>query len=433
MRPGCRYGILIDFGSTYTKMVLADMKSGELIHSCHYLSTVSTDATIALKKCLGVAEKYIGAYETKHALKLASSSAAGGLRMGVCGLSASISLQAGKIAAFGAGGKILGSAAGKLKKTDTDALDGLPLEIILFTGGYENGSTAALLHNARMLSMSEKNIPVIYAGNSKISSEIRSIFLSRGKECYLAQNIIPQIGELNKADVEIIIRDLFMKRIVNMKGLSEVSKYLDEIVMPTPKAVLSAGELLCKGTAKQEGWGELMIVDIGGATTDVHSYADSISHQGAKIVGTPEPFSKRTVEGDLGLNESKESLIKEAGLPADGITDEELACHAAAISARRHAGRLVRTVSAGEKLIQYGKDLSAVKTVIGTGGPIVYNPRAREVLLSVTADEREAEVLLPQEVCTMLDREYVLFAAGLLREVDEEIAMSLMKQSITEV
>ena len=176
-----------------------------------------------------------------------------------------------------------------------------------------------------------------------------------------------------------------------------------------------------------------MIVDIGGATTDVHSYADSISHQGAKIVGTPEPLAKRTVEGDLGLNESKESLIKEAGLPADGITDEELACHAAAISARRHAGRLVRTVSAGEKLIQYGKDLSAVETVIGTGGPIVYNPRAREVLLSVTADEREADVLLPKEVRTMLDREYVLFAAGLLREVDEEIAMSLMKQSITEV
>lgn len=428
-----RYSILIDFGSTYTKMVLVEMKSGKLIDSTHYPSTVSTDATIALKKCIERAESYIGETETAKALKLASSSAAGGLRMGVCGLSKSISLQAGKIAAFGAGAKILGTVAGKLREKDVETLDGLPLEIILFTGGYENGSTNVLRHNAEMLCTSKKNIPVIYAGNSAISGDVRRIFISKGKECYLAGNITPQIGELDKSDAETIIRDIFLKRIVNMKGLSQVSKYLDKVVMPTPKAVLDAGELLCRGTAKQKGWGELMIVDIGGATTDVHSYAKYTSHRGARLAGTPEPFAKRTVEGDLGLNESKDSLRLEAEVYNEDVTDEKLACYAAAISARRHAGRIVRTVSTGEKLIQYGKDLSNIGTVIGTGGPIVYNTKAKDVLASVTVNKKEEDILLPENVQTMVDRRYVLFAAGLLRGVNEEAAMRLMTQSISRV
>ena len=44
-------------------------------------------------------------------------------------------------------------------------------------------------------------------------------------------------------------------------------------MMPTPAAVLAAAELLSQGHGSERGMGELMVVDVGGATTDVHSLA----------------------------------------------------------------------------------------------------------------------------------------------------------------
>lgn len=45
----------------------------------------------------------------------------------------------------------------------------------------------------------------------------------------------------------------------------------DQTVIPTPGAVLLASELLAKGSYEQEGVGGVILVDIGGATTDIHS------------------------------------------------------------------------------------------------------------------------------------------------------------------
>jgi hypothetical protein len=43
--------------------------------------------------------------------------------------------------------------------------------------------------------------------------------------------------------------------------------------MPTPVAVLTAAQLLSQGYMEEKGWGELVVVDIAGATTDIHSIA----------------------------------------------------------------------------------------------------------------------------------------------------------------
>lgn len=89
---------------------------------------------------------------------------------------------------------------------------------------------------------------------------------------------------------------------------------LDRMVMPTPAAVLAAGELFARGAPNQPGLGDLMIVDVGGATTDVHSYVEQTPYDGAKMIGVPEPYVKRTVEGDLGIRESSNSLCVEIGM-----------------------------------------------------------------------------------------------------------------------
>ena len=74
---------------------------------------------------------------------------------------------------------------------------------------------------------------------------------------FLAENIIPDVSSLNIKPTADIIRELFMNRITNMKGVGSVQKEMDGPIVPTPAAILSAGELLCFGTKIKRAWGLL--------------------------------------------------------------------------------------------------------------------------------------------------------------------------------
>ena len=154
------------------------------------------------------------------------------------------------------------------------------------------------------------------------------MFISRGKECFTAENIILDVGMLNIGPTVDIIRDLFMHRITDMKGVGGVKSKLDGDIIPTPASVLAAGELLYRGTDRSEGIGPYMMADIGGATTDIYSFNENISYDGAKKAGLPEPAAKRTVEGDMGMRESSICLVVERGREKFagecGITPEEI-------------------------------------------------------------------------------------------------------------
>jgi len=291
------YYVLADFGSTFTKAAVVSQEQERVIFSTQYPSTVNTDASIALEKCFADIEGVIGKAALGQAKISATSSAAGGLRMAVIGLTERLSLTAGKNVAFGAGAKIVGVSAGKMTSDKIERLQKIPLEMILFCGGYEKGARTTLIQNAKVLADSTITCPIIFGGNSEVSHEIRSILIQGNKECFVVPNIIPNVGELETRGCEEIIRELFMKRIINMKGLSKIQKIVKTII-PTPAAVLAAGNLLSKGTDNYAGYGNMMIVDVGGATTDIHSYLDNVPGEGAKLIGAPEPYAKRTVEGD---------------------------------------------------------------------------------------------------------------------------------------
>lgn len=454
--------ILIDFGSTFTKVAAVSIREQRVLFTARFPSTVQSDARIGLWQCFAAVKQAIGEKSFAAAAKLASSSAAGGLRMAVVGLTEMLSITAGRNVAFGAGAKIIRTFSGRITPADAESLALSNVEIVLFCGGYEKGNTSIILDNAGVLAASAINVPVIYAGNSTIAQEVRGLLALHGKECFIVRNIIPRVGELDTASAEEIIRDVFMKRIVNMKGLDKVAGALDAVLMPTPAAVLAAGELLAKGWGKNEGFGALMIVDIGGATTDIHSYADQLPFQGAKIIGASEAYSKRTVEGDLGMRESANSLSAEIGwaklsavsgvslenlqqsinhrvevngfLAEDAVEkkiDRSLACQAARISARRHAGILEHVHSSSCKVVQKGKNLAQVGCIIGTGGPIICSENPRQILQGILADRgKEPDILLPEKAHFFLDADYILYAAGLLREIDPQAALGIMKKSI---
>ncbi|OZV13085.1 hypothetical protein CIW83_06020 [Tissierella sp. P1] len=253
-----------------------------------------------------------------------------------------------------------------------------------------------------------------------------------------------------------------MNRITNMKGVGSVQKEMDKPIVPTPAAILLAGELLSIGTKNKAGIGDIMVVDIGGATTDIYSYIENKSFSGAKIIGTPEPFSKRTVEGDMGMRESSICLIKEVGEKnfaercgiseiflkeaikkrttftnyiADNcmekIMDHNIACYAVNISARRHAGYVTKEFNNGCRLVQRGKNLMEIKTIVGTGGIIANEEDAVSILENVETNTWEkGHILLPEKIDVLVDWDYVLFAAGLLRKYDEDASFAIMEKSL---
>ena len=241
------YAMMIDFGSTYTKIVCASLTEKRLIRAGSFPSTVRSDARVNLEQCMEFARETLGKENLEQSLKLCSSSAAGGLRMAVIGLTERLSYVAGRNTAFGAGGKIIASYSGALTPEQIHELELSQAEIILLCGGYERGNRSIVMHNAEMLANSHIFIPVIYAGNSSIAPQVRTALVSREKKCLLADNIIPDVGVLNTASAEEAIRDQFMNRIVNMKGIGCVRSELGEVLMPTPAAVLAAGTLLSEG------------------------------------------------------------------------------------------------------------------------------------------------------------------------------------------
>lgn len=456
-----KYAVLADFGSTYTKIVAAELHQGDIVLTWREPSTVATDATTALRRCFEKCRSVMGDRAFEKSRKLASSSAAGGLRMGVVGLSPSLSATAGRNAAFGAGAKILGTFCGRLTEKDVAALSRLPLEIVLFCGGYDGGGARTLRHNAEMLAASPVHAPFVYAGNSAAAAEVRAIFGRSRKEIFVSRNITPRVGAIDSAPVGAVIRDLFLHRIINMKGLEKVVPLLDRLVMPTPAAVLAAGDLLARGTDALPGMGPLMIVDIGGATTDIHSYIPQQPSRGARIVGAPEEFARRTVEGDLGMRESSGSLRREMGpgaleaaaslpaatvdavlarwegqraslaaCPAERRVDDALARGAVRIAARRHAGRLERVLAAGVESIQRGKNLEGITAIIGTGGVLAAHASPEDVLAEACRGPGEEDILLPHGARCLIDVEYVLYAAGLLSAENRDAALRLMHRSL---
>jgi uncharacterized protein (TIGR01319 family) len=223
--------------------------------------------------------------------------------------------------------------------------------------------------------------------------------------------------------------------------------------MPTPVAVLNAAVLLANGVDGEEGLGEIIVIDIGGATTDIDSVAWGRPSQGGVLMkGLPEPFAKRTVEGDLGVRHNIDVLMqigkeKRVVLDPEVIStfqsqpgripksqiewsvDAELARIAVETAFERHVGRIEVVYSPmGEMLTQVGKDLGQVTKVIGTGGPIIFSSCPQKILSGVIAHSDNAGLLKPKNADLYVDEKYIMYAVGLLAQSEPKKALKIMKK-----
>ena len=252
---------------------------------------------------------------------MACSSAAGGLRIVCVGLVPDYTTRAGRMAALGAGAKIVGEYSYELSAAELAEIEAIAPDIILLTGGTDGGNKKVLLHNASLLAGSGGGTGnVIVAANKSAYDELKAIFAGSHKKVIYTRNVMPELGVIDADPANREIRELFINQITAAKGINNAKKIIDAVIMPTPAAVLEAARLLADGAPGCPGLGELLLVDVGGATTDVYSVAKGVSTKDAvSMAGLPEPYVKRTVEGDLGLVHNREvlhALAQAESLPA---------------------------------------------------------------------------------------------------------------------
>ena len=464
--------LAIDFGSTYTKLTAINMKEKEILTCTKSLTTIKDSVVngynLAYKELVENLDEKLGSNNYIIKYKNACSSAGGGLKIIAVGLVPELTATATKIAALSAGARVIKTYSFELSDEDIKEIENTTFDILILSGGTNGGNRDYILKNAKKIKESGIVENIIVAGNEEVSNEIREIFKNSNFEYQITKNVMPVVNKIESEHLREIIREIFMKNIINAKGMEDVKKIVDSIIMPTPTAVIKAAELISKGSKDIKGLGDIMIIDIGGATTDVHSIAKGLpKSNNVQLKGLEEPYSKRTVEGDLGMSYSSMALYEVASLnkirsylgtkeskleirdnfkfreenpnfiasqEEDIVFNEMMAMLCTEIASDRHVGVLECIYSPmGTIFTQSGKDLTEVKYIIGTGGAITNSRNPQKILETSLYKEADTLLLKPKYAKFLLDKTYILSAMGVLSQEFPDIALEIIKKYLVEV
>ncbi len=455
---------LADFGSTYTKVRLVDRAEGRLLARAQAPTTIASDLMEGYASALATAQAQLGA-PVEIEREIAASSAGGGLRVAAIGLVADLTAAAARQAALNAGARVGAVLAGELGERELAQLDEAAPEIVLFAGGTDGGQRDLVLDNARRLAAHGLGGRVVVACNAAVAEQVAALFGDAGIAATVAANVMPELGRLEIEPARAAISAAFLDHVIGGKGLSASPGFARMVRMPTPEAVLAATRLLSRGPGGRGGVGDAIVVDVGGATTDVHSdRALERATPGIEQPLLPVPPTLRTVEGDLGLRagapgvveadgrwlaerlegeagEVEQAAATRAAKPA-WVPDDEtgarfdrlLATGCVAHSLDRHCGTmlLTRSESGPPTLVRDGPDLREVSRMIATGGVFAHGEDGEGVLREAL-ERRGPRSLAPAEPAVSIDHGYVLAAAGLLAAIDEEAAFRLLQSELLHV
>ncbi|MBP6062851.1 MAG: glutamate mutase L [Fusobacteriaceae bacterium] len=447
--------LVAEIGST-TTVVNAFVKCSEkklrFIGQGQAATTVlEGDVNIGLENAILNLKSVLKCDEINYKEMLATSSAAGGLKMTVHGLVYDMTVKAAREAALGAGANLHFITAGKISRFDLKKIVDVKPNIILIAGGVDFGEKETALYNAEKIAELPIEVPVLYAGNIACQDEVKFIFEEAGKGHLIdvTDNVYPKIDELNVEPVRKKIQKIFEENITHAPGMNSIRKMVKGHIMPTPGAVMEATKVL------YEKIGDIVTIDVGGATTDVSSVTEG-SEAINLILQEPEPISKRTVEGDLGCYVSKKNVIELLGIEkmakALDISVEEasrvleelppipktelqlrvaeyITKEAVTTSLYRHAGNVKITFASGSKRIAMGKDLTMVRYIVGTGGALTRLPKRIEILESILKSNHGEKLLPTDSAKILIDNHYIMASIGVLSLNDKEIALNLLEES----
>ena len=435
--------ISIDIGSTYTKGIICSVGETQLEVLKREVSPTTVESlpdafneVLARLLDLKPGERVEDA--VGETVVYFSSSAKGGLNIAALGIVPELTLKVAKMTALSAGGKVCEVFPFKLAKRDLRRLEAHNPDILLFTGGTDGGNENYVLANAEKIGTSSFKGAIIYAGNRAIAEEVEEEL--EGHNLFVTENVLPDLDQPNPDPARAVIREVFLKQIVDGKGLNKVVELTGNNPLPTPLSMYEFIRLIPK---VEPVWQDFCVIDMGGATTDFYSnHEDLISEENVVFRGVKEPVVKRTVEGDLGMRvtahyangtaaEYIESELEKMGLSkADFDNFVEMVCADTGylpesetekkfdqILARscvrfamvRHCGSLEQVYTAhGVSFLQRGKNIRKANKVIGTGGFLSALPNPMNCMEECELDEQKRIILKPENISYYADRQYLM-------------------------
>lgn len=447
MGAGLLNVLCVDVGSTFTKAALVDPEAGVLLGRAAVPTTVRTDVLDGVR----AARAAIG--EQGHLLPdladpehtLLCSSAGGGLRLSVVGYEPTVTAEAGHRVGLSAGAKVVHVTGGALRRVGVTALRASRPDVLLLVGGTDGGNADVLLHNARRLATARIPAPVVVAGNRAARDEVVQVLGEAGLPVVAADNVLPRIGEIAPTSARAAIREVFLRHVIGGKGLSRGPLFESLVRAATPDAVLAGVEALGRSVEQ-----DVMVVDIGGATTDVYSVLTPEGEDATlrkHVVATL--WHARTVEGDLGMRWSAATVLAAARAehlpgaddpslarwveqvvaeparvpvtPAEQLLDLDLARLACLLAVRRHA----RPSAPGEA----PRPLVNVAHLLGSGGVLRHAaPEAAQRVLADVLADHGGGWRPPDRARPAVDTAYLLCAVGLLSDRHPDAAAALARR-----
>lgn len=462
--------LAIDIGSTYTKQ--------RLFKDCQLKATVQSPTTIkniykGIKKGQEELKSKLDIDKIDADNVLASSSAAGGLRMVAMGYMVKVTAKAAKEVAMNSGAKVLEIVSHEdHPEYRIEILKEINPDIILLAGGTDFGDETSIIENANLIVESSVKGVVVIAGNINVQVQVAAILKAGGVAHIRVPNIMPTIHKLRVKEAREVIHKEFIKQITKAQGLSILKEQItNDKIIPTPGAVLLASELLAKGTYKEEGLGDIIVVDLGGATTDIHSVIPELEDLNDEdiglIVSNEKQISYRTVEGNLGMRVSAmgvidtvhpKAILVKRGIKDDKTTEEfvkycnyleqnirhiaqneqeyifdtYLAETSVEVALKRHAGYISQcedVVTGVLPGMPVGRDLRRVNLIIGVGGIFAHRDKEESENIIKNALKDKGISLLPQNPQIIIDEGYIMYTGGIIQQLDEDYAFSVLKNN----
>ncbi len=414
-------------------------------------TTVDSDVNEGLDQAIKSLNQSLNQNKLEYDEMFASSSAAGGLKMTVSGLVYEMTVRAAKEAALNAGANIHLITAGDLTEDDIEQIKAINPNIILISGGTDYGEKNVAFNNLKKIENLNLNTPVIYAGNTDNHYRIKKHFHESDQKSYLkiVENVYPRVDFMNIHPLRKAIYETFESHIIKAKGMQNIKKLVNGSIMPTPGSVMESTMLLY-GLI-----GNVFVIDVGGATTDVHSITEPSEEYRAFSEG--EAKEKRTVEGDLGVFVNHLNVIEKIGRKhlakrldisldeLQTLIDEytykpltslarklvyQLTKYCVFQALDRHVGDLKTVYTTnGMKVIPEGRDLTQIQSVVLTGGALI-NLDETENIIREYIKTRPKKMIPQHEIKIYKDHDYLMSSLGVLSLKYKQASETLLKKSL---
>lgn len=233
------------------------------------------------------------------------SSANGGISVGIVCLSALFSGQALRNQVLAAGGNPVFVTALGDPALGTSAIDAPRVDVLMVGGGIDCAETGPMAGQLDRFDPGRfRYTTLMYAGNAALSAA----FKQRFPAAVVIANPLSSDLAGSQPTVANALTAAYLDDLVYKEGVNELSSRTPEPIRATPEIVSRAFYRLVSNQSDMVLAAPCVLLDIGGATTDIHYTIELLKGDGVPGMGRSVA---RYVFTDLGIFASRETAVRQ--------------------------------------------------------------------------------------------------------------------------